>query len=175
MKKLIALSALCCAFFQPTASAAPVGWYNFSATWSAGSFNGQFYYDDTVASKVTQVSGDVIHTGRTFSIAGIAFDGDQTFAHNSNPLADPVFYDAGFYLNVLDLGATLGLDLLKDSGLYDWGNDLAFYPALDQSPLQNWSISQVVPPSAVPEPGSVALIALGLVAAAAGRRRKQQA
>jgi hypothetical protein len=72
----------------------------------------------------------------------------------------------------VDLGTTLGIDTSLDNGLYDWSSDFAFYPQLDDSPLQAWRIT---PPAAVPEPTTAALLAMGLLARlGAGRRTLSQ-
>lgn len=166
MKKTLLLLWALVACMQP-AQAALRGWYDLDITWQAGQFHGQFYFDEAVPGNVAQVSGTVHHIGRSFAVDSVLFatDPDQTFVHNSNPL-EIVGYDAGFYLNVLRQGTTLTLDLSKDSGLYDWSNDLAYYPALDQSALLSWNIAQPVP-----EPATAAMLLLGLATLGAMKRR----
>jgi hypothetical protein len=180
MKKYAALLLALCGLLAQPAGAAPIGWYDLSASWRDGSFAGKFYYDAGSPSRITQIDGMLTDTAQQTPITTVWTADDLmpaswVFASNTNS-AEAGGHDAGFYLNLIDLGATLALDLAADNGLYDWSNDYAFYvpDQLDDSPLRAYSIQ---PSQTVPEPGGLALFAMGLTAsvAAAWRRRKEVA
>lgn len=170
-KQLLLLCALLATVLQ-SASAAPVGWYNLSETWRDGYFSGQFYYDSASPYKITQVKGSLTDLAQTTAITtvwNVVNGAPEPWVFLANgSAADPHQYDAGFYINLIDLGAALAIDMSADNGLYDFSSDFAFYTPdrLDDSPLISWSITQ-----AVPEPASIALFGLGLLGCMAGRRR----
>jgi hypothetical protein len=179
MKKyLTLLCALYCLLLQ-SAQAVPIGWYNLEATWRDGQFAGRFYYDDTVPYKITRVDGILTDLAQTTAITDVwnlthDLDAPQAGAFLSNAApAIPDSQDAGFYLYLRDLGGTLAVDTTQDNYLTDWSNDFAFYDEahLYTSPLLSWRISAV---GEVPEPGSLALAAVGLLAAWGARRRRQR-
>lgn len=164
MNKLHMLFALACCMFAPSTWAAPIGWYDYNATWRDGTFSGQFYYDSTAPERVTAVTGTLVNLAQTTSIDKIsAYDYDVlapwVFLSNTN-LADMGGQDAGFYLTLLDLGASLTLDLTAANGLFDWSSDALYNPGqLDDSPLLSFSIVQA---NAVPEPGTALLLLSGI-------------
>lgn len=175
MKKLIMLSVVVLGFLAQSAWAAPIGWYDYKATWRDGSFTGQFYYDSAAPARITGVTGVLSDLAQTTSIDKISnLDYDEpapwVFLSNTN-LADLGGHDAGFYLTLLDLGATLTLDLSGMNGLYDWSNEALSNPGqLNDSPLISFSIAQV---NAVPEPGSAMLILGGIAGLFTMRRMKR--
>lgn len=171
------MMAMLCGVALNSATAAPVGWYDLNATWRDGSFSGRFYYDQTATPRVTQVVGTLTDIAQATPVTSVLFPEDAqpwVFMGNGRP-ADGVLQDAGFYLNLVDLGTTLSLNTTLDNGLYDWSADFRYYAPgqLDDSPLLSYSIAQSVPVS-VPEPGSPGLLALGLPALAALRRWKRK-
>ncbi|KQV90269.1 hypothetical protein ASD15_23405 [Massilia sp. Root351] len=176
MKKfyaLCALGALALSLFSPSALAAHMGWYQLDATWRDGQFSGQFYYDGASPYRITQITGTLVDLAQTTTIDKVwnlenAQPESWVFLANTNP-AVPGEQDAGFYLTLLDLGATLTLDTSAGNGLFDWSNDAFYSPAqLDDSPLQSFAIN------AIPLPGTALLMAVGLLAMRSPRRQRQQ-
>jgi hypothetical protein len=172
MKKfyaLCALGALALSLFSPSALAAHMGWYQLDATWRDGQFSGRFYYDEASPYRVTQINGTLVDLAQTTTINKVwnlenAQPEPWVFLANTNP-ADMGGHDAGFYLTLLDLGATLAVDTSVSNGLFDWSNDAFYSPAqLDDSPLQSFAIN------AIPVPGTALLLALGLLAMRPSRR-----
>lgn len=173
MKKLHMVFALVLGLLGQCAGAAPIGWYDFDATWRDGAFKGQFYYDSAAPSRITKVHGlltDLVQTTAIDKISHMDYDepAPWVFLSNTNP-ADLGGHDAGFYLSLVDMGTWLSLDLSGLNGLYDWSSEAHYHPGqLDDSPLMAFSIAQ-----AVPEPGTVLLL-LGGAAALAMRRSRQR-
>lgn len=182
MKKYLLMLAALPVLLLQSAAAAPVGWYNLSATWRDGSFTGRFYYDSASPFLVTGVNGMLTDSAQTTAIHTVwntlnPDSGPWAFLTNATA-GEPDLYDAGFYLNVVDQGGNLSLDVLADNGLYDWSRDFSYFTEdrLNGSPLRSFSIAQVevpvtVPPS-VPEPGSLGLMGLGLLGCVASRMRR---
>lgn len=181
MLKKIALFCALVGFWVQTAAAAPIGWYQMDLTWRDGSFTGKMFYDSSSPHRVTQIDGilaDIAQTTRITQVWNLTHDDTEikpalSFNNASGDAVDD--YDASFYLHLLDLGATLAVDMTKDNSLYDWSNDWAYYfpDQLDQSPLLAWSISPLA--AEVPEPGAIGLLLAGAAAAVAARRRKRPA
>lgn len=176
MKKLYVMFAVLLGLFSQAAMAAPIGWYQLSATWRDGQFTGQFYYDSTSPSHVTAVNGTLVDIAQTTAIDSILTPEDPqveswVFFGNTNP-ADIGGHDAGFYLNLVDLGSTLTVDTSVSNGLFDWSRDFAFYnPAqLDDSPLISFSITEA---AAVPLPGTALLFLAGGLGMLARRRPRR--
>ncbi len=172
MKKLHMLFALVLGLLGQGAWAAPIGWYDYQASWRDGTFTGQFHYDSGAPGRITAVKGVLTDLARTTRIDKISImDQDEiaswAFLSNTNPL-EPGGHDAGFYLTLVDLGTALTLDLSGANGLYDWSNDALYNPEqLDDSPLLSFSLAQA---NDLPEPGSAMLLLLGM-AGLAGLRR----
>lgn len=175
MKKCLIMLAALSALLLQSAAAAPVGWYDLSATWRDGSFTGQFYYDSASPFHVTGVNGLLTDSAQTTAIRTVwnTLNPDPSpWAFLTNATASaPDQYDAGFYLNVVDQGGNLSLDVLADNGLYDWSHDFSYFTEdwLNASPLRAFSIARVETPASVPEPGSLALLGLGLAGCLLGR------
>lgn len=174
MKKLYFLFSLACTLFSQSALAAHIGWYQLDATWRDGQFSGQFHYDDTSPYRITQISGTLTDLAQTTAINKVwnqenAQPESWVFLANTNP-ADMGGHDAGFYLTLVDLGATLTLDTAAANGLFDWSSD-AFYNSaqLDDSPLRSFAIN------AIPVPGTALLLAVGLLAMRPSRKPRRQA
>jgi hypothetical protein len=171
MKKLYMLFAVMLGLFSQSALAAHIGWYQLDATWRDGQFSGQFYYDSASPYRITEIRGTLADLAQTTAIDKVwnlenAQPESWNFLANTNP-ADLGGHDAGFYLTLLDLGATLTLDTSVGNGLFDWSDDAFYNPAqLDDSPLQAFAIS------AIPLPGTGLLVMAGLLAMASSRRRK---
>ncbi|RZA35006.1 MAG: PEP-CTERM sorting domain-containing protein [Lysobacteraceae bacterium] len=176
MKKLHMLFALVLGFLTHSAWAAPIGWYDFDATWRDGTFTGQFYYDSNAVERITAVQGTLSSLAQTTAIDQIYYlDYDQpapwNFLGNTNP-AVLGGHDAGFYITLLDLGSTLSLDLSGENTLWDWSNDAFYNPdQLDQSPLISFSLREA---NAVPEPATAMLLLGGMAGLFTLRRRKNQ-
>lgn len=179
MKKFLMMAATAGLLWQ-SAAASPVGWYSLTATWRDGSFAGRFYYDSASPFQVTQVQGTLTDLAQTTAIGTVWNTGNPdpspwAFLTNAAPGA-PDEYDAGFYLNVVDQGSRLSLDVLADNGLYDWSHDYAYFneDRLGGSPLRGFSIVMQERAAAAPEPGSLPLLGLGALAMTvrAGRRRR---
>lgn len=164
MKKLHMLFALVLGLLTHSAWAAPIGWYQFDATWRDGSFQGQFYYDSAAPQRITAVQGLLSSLAQTTAIEqNFYLDQDElapwNFLANTNP-AVLGNHDAGFYLTLLDAGSTLTLDLAGLNLLYDWSNDAFYNPdQLDASPLLSFSLREA---NAVPEPATGMLLLAGM-------------
>lgn len=179
MKKHLCLAALLSSLWLQSAYAAVDGWYQLSAAWRDGSFTGQFYYDSTSPFQVTQISGTLSDLAQITAINSVWNTGypdasASVFVTNA-AAGQPDVYDAGFYLNVVNQGGHLSLNVLADNGLYDWSRDALYTPAqLDDSPLRGFSISPapLQPVSAVPEPDNLIMLGLGLAVCAAMARRR---
>ncbi|QOY92721.1 PEP-CTERM sorting domain-containing protein [Massilia sp. UMI-21] len=172
MKKLHMLFALALAVLSQSVWAAPIGWYDYQATWRDGTFKGQFYYDSSAAARITAVKGTLVDLVQTTSIDKNAYlDYDEiaawNFLSNTNP-ADMGGHDAGFYLTLLDLGATLTVDAAGLNGLYDWSSASQY---IDDSPLLSFTLGQA---NAVPEPGSTVLLLAGMAGLFSLRRARSQ-
>ncbi|MYN06115.1 PEP-CTERM sorting domain-containing protein [Pseudoduganella aquatica] len=172
MKKLYMMFALALSLFSQSALAAHIGWYQLDATWRDGQFSGQFYYDAASPFGITKVTGTLVDLAQTTNIDkvwNLENPDPQPWVFLANTTADQGGQNAGFYLTLVDLGATLALDTTVSNNLYDWSNDAYFNLAqLDESPLQSYAIN------AIPLPGTVLLMGVGLLAMRAPRRRKQQ-
>jgi hypothetical protein len=159
----ILFAALLCTLSQ-AAWAAPIGWYEFDATWRDGRFTGQFYYDSASPYQVTAVDGTLVDIARTTAINKVwNLENSQpepwVFLANTNP-AELGGHDAGFYLTLVDLGASLTLDTSGANGLFDWSNDAYYNPGqLDDSPLLSFHIA---PAGEVPEPATAMLLLSGI-------------
>lgn len=165
MKKLYMLLVLMLGLFSQSAMAAPLGWYTLDATWRDGQFNGQFYYDSSSDYRITEIRGTLADLAQTTAIDNVwnlenAQLESWIFVSNTNS-AVLGGHDAGFYLNLLDLGATLTLDTTVSNGLFDWSSDALYNPLqLDDSPLLSFSIREA---TAVPLPGTAVLMLAGLL------------
>ena len=173
MKKLYTLFALALGLFSQSALAAHIGWYQLDATWRDGQFSGQFYYDEASPYRITQITGTLVDLAQTTSINKVwnlenAQPEPWVFLANTNP-ADMGGHDAGFYLTLVDQGATLTLDTSVGNGLFDWSSDAFYNPAqLDDSPLQSFAINSI------PVPGTAVLLVAGLLAMRSPRRSRRQ-
>lgn len=177
MKTLYAMCLLMLGLCSQAATAAPVGWYELDATWRDGQFSGRFYYDGASPYRITEVDGTLVDIAQTTAIDRVwNLDNAQPeawiYLSNTNP-ADLGGHDAGFYLYLLDLGSTLGLDTSVSNGLYDWSSDFAFYNPgqLDDSPLLSYRIAEAGVAD-VPLPGTALLCLAGGLAMLPRRRRQ---
>ncbi|SFV11208.1 PEP-CTERM sorting domain-containing protein [Pseudoduganella namucuonensis] len=177
MKKFYMLCVVLLGLFSQSAMAAPVGWYQLNASWRDGQFSGQFHYDSASPYRITEITGTLVDLAQATVINKVwnlenAQPESWVFVNNTNP-ADPGGHDAGFYLNLVDLGATLTLDTAAGNGLFDWSGDFAYYnpSQLDDSPLLSFSI---VDANAVPVPGTAALMVAGLLGMLSSRRSKSR-
>ena len=174
MKKKILLASALLGLLLQSAGASPIGWYSLSETWRDGSFTGRFYYDGTT-DPVKQITGTLTDIAQATAITTV-WQGEKpagaswTFVNNASS-SGPDNYDAGFYLNLLDLGTSLTLDVAADNGLYDWSHDFAFFqPAqLNGSPLLSFEIAAI---AEVPEPSTLAIVSTGLLLCWFTHRRK---
>lgn len=168
MKKLYLLFAVTLGLFSQAALAAQIGWYQLDASWRDGQFNGQFYYDSASPYRVTAVRGTLNDLAQTTAINrawNLENEALETWNFFGNTTADLGGQNAGFYLTLVDLGATLTVDTSVSNGLFDWSNDAFYNPAqLDDSPLQGFSIN------AIPIPGTALLVMAGLLAMGSSRR-----
>ena len=175
MKKLQMLFAAALCMFSQAVWAAPVGWYEFDATWRDGQFSGQFYYDSELPYRVTAVNGTLVDIARTTTITQVRTPEDPqlerwVFLSNTNP-AELAGHDAGFYLTLVDLGASLTLDASGPNGLFDWSSEVYYNPGqLDDSPLLSFSIAQV---AEVPEPATAMLLLSGIAGMLVRRRSRR--
>lgn len=173
MKRSLQVLGLVIGMACSSAFAAPVGWYELSAAWRDGTFDGKFYYDDAVQPRITRIDGILTDIAQSTAITTVwtqPIELPQTGIFVSNTPGPGGLHDAGFYLNLLDLGSTLTLDFNADNGLHDFSQDYAFYTPeqLAGSPLTGFTINAV---HAVPEPGVLALLAVGGACALVRRRR----
>ncbi|MDK6076044.1 PEP-CTERM sorting domain-containing protein [Massilia varians] len=174
-KKFFVLCALLGLSLQ-AAIAAPIGWYELNQTWRDGSFYGKFHYDGTASERITQITGFLTTTAQTSAITTV-WSGEKppgaTWSYITNGQAgDLENYDAGFFLDLVDQGATLTLDLSGgNNGLFDWSNDYAYFTPeqLNDSPLLAFSIG---PAAVVPEPSAFSIMAAGLSLCVLVRRRR---
>jgi ABC-type uncharacterized transport system YnjBCD permease subunit len=178
LKKFLAASVLL-AMTAPAAMAAPASWYDVDLTWRDGAFTGRMLYDGSTPSQVLQVDGTLTTTAQTTSVTDVWQISQSVAVSDEFPLsftnwndpADPLNYNAAFYLVLADLGTSLGLVVTPGSalGLYDWSNDALFDENhLSNSPLLSWSISPV---AAVPEPTTWMTMLAGLAGLGMLRRR----
>lgn len=176
--------ALFCAFaglWIHTAAAAPIGWYQMELEWRDGRFSGQIFYDSSAPYRVTQIDGILTDIAQTTAITHVwnlshEQQPDESWLNFTNAQGSAIDdYDASFYLNLFELGASLAVDMTKDNSLYDWSDLEAFelFGQIDQSPLLAWNITPAG--GEVPEPAGVGLLAAGALAAVAARRRKRAA
>ncbi|MFC5462802.1 PEP-CTERM sorting domain-containing protein [Massilia niabensis] len=176
MKKLQMLFAAALCLFSQAVWAAPVGWYEFDATWRDGSFTGQFYYDEGSPFRVTAVDGTLVDLAQTTAINKVVNPEDAqlerwVFLANANP-AELAGHDAGFYLTLVDLGASLTLDLSGVNGLFDWSREAFYNPGqLDDSPLLSFRIEQA---NEVPEPATAMLLLSGFAGLLTMRRSRKR-
>ena len=174
MKKFLMLCAAGLCMLSQAAWAAPIGLYELDATWRDGRFSGQFYYDSSSPYLITSVDGTLVDTVRTTAISQVwnlenSEPAPWVFLSNTNP-ADPAGHDAGFYLTLVDLGASLSLEPSGLNGLYDW-SDMTRY--IDDSPLLSFRIAQVGA-AEVPEPATALLLVSGMAGMFVRRRARTQ-
>ncbi len=172
MKRCLLMLGLVIGMLGNSVFAAPIGWYELNAAWRDGNFEGKFFYDSSAATPIIQIEGLLTDIAQTTAITTVWTGGvepPQTGIFVSNTPGADGMHDAGFYLNLLDLDATLSLDLSADNGLYDFSQDYAYYTPeqLAGSPLLAFTITAV---QDVPEPGVLSLMAIG--ACALVRRRR---
>lgn len=181
LKKMLAM-AVCAGLTAQAAVAAPMGWYDLELNWRDGAFAGQIRYDGSSPYRVLKVNGTLTTTAQTTAIADVwnvstatpvSADTPLNFTNWADP-ADALNYNAAFYLELADLGSTLGVLAAPGSayGLYDWSSDALFdEDHLNNSPLLSWRL--VAAPSDVPEPATFASVAAALIGCALARRRKR--
>jgi hypothetical protein len=180
MKKYLMPFAAALCLFSQSVLAAPTGLYDFTATWADGQFSGQFQYDSAAPFHITSIKGTLVDALQSTSIDKITNPdlGDPdaapaSFFSNTRPeLAEFAGHDAGFYLTLQDLGASLTLDLAGANGLFDWsGVDETRY--ISDSALVSFSINQANAAD-VPEPATALLLFSGMAGMLARRRVRAQ-
>jgi hypothetical protein len=168
MKKYVMPFAAALCLFSQSVLAAPSGLYDLTATWTDGQFSGQFQYDATAPFHITSIKGRLVDALQSTSIDKITNpdlgDPDAApasfFSNTRLELAEFAGHDAGFYLTLQDLGASLALDLAGANGLFDWsGVDETRY--ISDSALVSFSIAQASAAD-VPEPATAWLLFSGM-------------
>lgn len=181
LKKFLFLLASSGLFIQ-AAAAAPIGWYDLNLAWRDGTFNGRVLYDASSPYQSLQVVGALTDLAQTTAINDVWNVSNTVTVGPGTPLTftnwadpgDPLNYNAAFSLVLVDLGNVLAVENPGQSwGLYDWSNpDFFNMDQLSDSPLLSWNIAPVAA-NAVPEPGALPLLGLGVFGLALARRRNQ--